>query len=330
MTRDNHKMSYKRGIEIPISIVLFAIVGLMVFTILLGFIPKVIGGLLGAFLGQTSAMQAQSLDDARGICQEWCANAKLASSPERFLNSKYCKSLVAIPASGGSACLLQQIPNSWGSDKIYIYGGSIEGNTSSQGCKNNTNLLKLQGNTIYFPTSAGEKCSSTTQISNVQAYCGRQADKIKCVVSFSKVPSSPVAIKQICLAYQFSGDVPVADKYAIIINFKDTSYTTGTENKPESGYKIVDCETPTPSSIGSGNNKVEVIFKDPCSGLDRNQCTGPCKWTAVSGYVTKHCYEPPISVQCSTPPITIGTVTYTCSSTENGCICTGSDGTILK
>ena len=319
MISNRHKMKFKRGIEIPISIVLFAIVGLMVFTILLGFIPRVIGGLLGAFLGQTSAMKAQSLDDARGICQQWCAAAKMATSPQRFLDSKYCKSLVAVPSTGGSACLIQSIPNNW-DGRVYISGLYLN---VSGSCTRITGLNNSLSNIKYDSGCNGNA------IKSINVYCGREADKIKCNIIFDNVPTKSIPIKQVCLAYNYTGSLPNKDEYIMIVSFNSYPSST-TVNIGSKSYTIVDCETPTPNSIGGNTKQITVAFRDPCSDItDKNQCTSPCRWTSVSGYVTKHCYEPPISVQCSTPPIVTGTVTYTCASTESGCVCYGSDGTKL-
>ncbi len=323
----------KKGIEIPISIVLFAIVGLMVFTILLGFIPKVIGGLLGAFLGQTSATKAQSIDDARGICQQWCAEAKMATSPEEFLKSNYCTNLIAVPTQGGSACLFKK-----SIDGYYIYYNSYTTTNNTTTC-NPTFSKKNVGSIEDFCVS-NNKSNNKVTLTISSFYCNRAGTGFQCTVKL-KVNSGSATLEQACAAVSESNlDSALKNsntKLYVILDFTGDLKADKNMSISDIGNAYIYKCTTIGRSISTEESTITFTVSDPCftkASYDRQTCTqtysAACQWTALGGYVTKHCYEDPINVICSTPPITVGTVTYSCTATSSGCICTGSDGSILK
>jgi len=91
----------RRALELPINIIIILVIVFFVFTIVVGFVPKLLGGTLGK-LGRISAYtQANSVTAAQSTCQTWCETAKQASSPQQFLTSTYCTKKIAIPASNG-------------------------------------------------------------------------------------------------------------------------------------------------------------------------------------------------------------------------------------
>jgi len=307
-----HKRNMRRSIELPISVVLFAIIGLMVFSILLGFIPKVLGSLLGGFMSSVSATKAQSIEEARAICQQWCSLAKTSSTPEKFLNSDFCTKYVAIPSQTRNACGVKNTkPNLYVCNGIYKYDSGNSQWVLLTGCE------KYETGSQYNLSS-----DANCKITNFNVDCRRNGFVLKCNVELKTEGSCTVDSVKL-----FYG---IANGFVVALAGEDESSVT---IKNGGSYTISQSKS---LSLNSGSYKGEIEIEDPCYTkyhYDKARCESDsaCSWLKTGKSIElKKCYENPIGVVCSLPPLLVGTVQYSCASDEKGCFCIGSDGSILR
>ena len=77
-------MNKKRGLELPINLIIILVVAFFIFTLVIGFVRRLLGGTLGKFGKIAAYTQANSLASAVSTCQTWCESAKQSMSPEEF------------------------------------------------------------------------------------------------------------------------------------------------------------------------------------------------------------------------------------------------------
>jgi hypothetical protein len=201
--------------------------------------------------------------------------------------------------------------------------------------------IYLQG----FYTSNGQ-LSTPTQYSSINGSIYIDSNKQYQVTSLS-VKCKPWVNNQwrcevaIDLDRQYSGTVDIYSKacYSSGTDINNVVVVLGLNSQPScpSSYNNdITVDQSQTSFTNPQNIKFYVTFKDLCflaHSTNRNACEADknCKWVrGGSTAVTYHCYENPINVRCDTPPITIGTVQYTCTADQSGCYCIGSDGSIIK
>lgn len=92
----------KRGLELPINLLIILVVAFFIFTLIIGFVPRLLGGSLGKLGRISSYVTANSLQGAISTCQTWAESASTSSSsPQQFLTSTYCTKRVGVPVKSG-------------------------------------------------------------------------------------------------------------------------------------------------------------------------------------------------------------------------------------
>ncbi len=95
-------MSYRRGLELPINLIIILVVAFFIFTLIIGFVPRLLGGSLGKFGQIASYTSASDVNNAKAVCMNWADSARINSgSPQQFLTSTYCTKRVGVPVPTG-------------------------------------------------------------------------------------------------------------------------------------------------------------------------------------------------------------------------------------